>query len=100
MRLVSASASARGTQQEATGAGNAAIAGAVAAEYISADASATNGRQEEGVGTSPAVSDSATATDTAVADYAEAISVATRAGPSRPQSFLRYLCTRNLSTLS
>lgn len=83
-RSVPASASTRGTQQEATGAGDAAVAGAVAAEFVSADASAANGGQEEGVGASPAVGDSAATTDTATADHAEAVSVAARAGPSRP----------------
>lgn len=84
VRRVSASASACGTQQEATGASDAATAGAVAAKFISADTFIANGGQEEGVGTPPAIGDSAAAADTATADHAEAISVTTRTGTSRP----------------
>lgn len=82
-KFVLASASTRGTQQKTAGAGNAATAGAIAAELISADAFIANGGQKEGVGASPATSDSAAATDTATADHTKAISVAARTESSR-----------------
>jgi len=82
-KFVLASTSTRGTQQKAAGAGNAATAGTIAAELISANAFITNGGQKESIGASPAISDSAAATDTATADHTKAISVAARAESSR-----------------
>lgn len=82
-KFVLASASTRGTQQKATGAGNAATARAIAVELISADAFIANGGQKEGIGTPPATSDSTATIDTATANHAKAISVAARTESSR-----------------
>lgn len=82
-KFVAASASTRGTQQKTAGAGNAATAGAIAVELISADAFIANGGQEEGIGASPATSDSAATIDTAIANNTKAIFIAARTESSR-----------------
>lgn len=82
-KFVLASTSTRGTQQKTAGAGNAATAGTIAAELISANTFIANGGQKEGIGASPATSDSTAATDTATADHTKAISITARAESSR-----------------
>lgn len=81
--FVLASASTCGTQQETIGTGNATTAGTITAELISADTFIANSGQKESIGASSATSDSTTATDTAITDYTEAISVTARTESSR-----------------